>query len=287
MSPSNIINRQQPWVPRYALEELGGDLLGLNCECFGFVQRLRDLAWANFGLPMSEEKLMEIGLSFRFSRYKFRKYWSELKNFFTEKDGRLYFTRDLEHSEAAIEKSAKLQESGKLGAEIRKQRNGYQRASVPKVGHGQAILFDGNQDPDPDIEEHLPPPPTETRPVVDDRATAGGGGEVEKIIQTGNGMGTPEADHRAILEHCHRLGIPAPSRTLSIELRAKFPGWPIAQVLQNLPRFENQTSPGLWRGMGPESLRAEAERQKNPTPKPVAKSKLDLMMDRISVGGKT
>jgi hypothetical protein len=282
MTQSMVINRIQPWVPRYALEELGGDLQSLNCECFGFIQRLRDHAWANFGIPANEEKVMELGLAFRFSRYKFRKYWNELKKFFTEIDGRLFFTRDLEHRDAAVEKSSKLQESGRLGAEIRKNRNGYSRSSVPKMGHGQAILFDGNLHPDPDIQTPIPPPAEECRPVVEAREAAGGGGEVEKIIANGNGMKNLEAEHRAISEHCHRIGIPAPSPVLSSQLRAKFPGIPISEVLQNLPRFDGQTSPGLWRDLGPESLKAEAQRQKNPVQPKKKMTSADVLRAEIA-----
>lgn len=279
MSPSNIINRQQPWVPRYALEELGGDLLGLNCECFGFVQRLRDLAWANFGLPTSEEKLMEIGLSFRFSRYKFKKYWNDLKNFFTEKDGRLYFTRDLEHREAALEKSSKLQESGKLGAEIRKQRNGYHRPSVPKVGHGQAILFDGNQQPHPDpdfynpIEEVTSTATTTEYPQTPMAAEA----EVSPPVLVNNGNGNAvtrslsDEDYQIFIRHCETTQLQIPSRTLCQRIRDKFPDLECFEIMAFLPRLSNQQSPALWAALTAEQLMLESQRSSPGGRKPTAR----------------
>jgi len=116
-------NRDQPWCPRYASEEISG-LCELTCEQFGLVQRFRDLAWGNLGLPTEDARLEQIAInSCGLSRYKFRKYWPLLKKFFIEVDGALVFERDEEHRATAREKIDKSRESGKLGAELKKVRS--------------------------------------------------------------------------------------------------------------------------------------------------------------------
>lgn len=116
-------NRDQPWCPRYAAEEISG-LCELTCEQFGLVQRFRDLAWGNLGLPLEETRLEQIAVnSCGLSRYKFRKFWPLLKKFFIEVDGALMFERDEEHRIAAREKIDKARESGRLGSDIKKVRS--------------------------------------------------------------------------------------------------------------------------------------------------------------------
>lgn len=71
-------------------------------------------------------------------------------------------------------------------------------------------------------------------------------------------------EHERITAHCQTLKLPSPSTTLTSALRAKFPELKIEQVIERLPRFDGQTSPGLWRDMAREQLEREAERQRNP-----------------------
>jgi len=116
------INREQPWRPRYALEEMGGWLRSLTCEQRGLVNDFRDYAWCNFGLPNDDHELERLAQTFGLSRYKFRKFWPELKKFFIKVADRLVFESDEEQRAAAQEKLDKAREFGKLGQEVRKQK---------------------------------------------------------------------------------------------------------------------------------------------------------------------
>lgn len=132
MTPSMVINRDQPWCPRYAMEEMSGPLKQLTCEQRGIIQDFRDYAWVNFGLPVDERALEQLAIRFGLSRYKFRKHWTMLKKFFTCSVDKLVYQQDEEHREAAREKLDKARESGKLGADIKKLRS-VQSINQPKI----------------------------------------------------------------------------------------------------------------------------------------------------------
>lgn len=123
MTPSLTMNWEQPWRPHFAVYELAGQLRELPCDLRGLVRDFRDYAWVHFGLPAAMQDLEAIAQSFRFSRYKFRKYWeTTLKKFFTESDGRLYYADDEHHRQAARETLDKAREFGKLGVVAKRNK---------------------------------------------------------------------------------------------------------------------------------------------------------------------
>ena len=122
MTPSLTMNWEQPWRPHFAVYELAGRLRELPCDLRGLIHDFRDYAWVHFGLPSEQEELESIAMSFRFSRYKFRKYWSTLRKFFTESDGRLFYPDDEHHRSETRQKYDKAREYGRIGAEIKRQR---------------------------------------------------------------------------------------------------------------------------------------------------------------------
>jgi hypothetical protein len=265
---------RRPYYPRYSRDELSSQqmfLLPPDARCF--INDMRDWSWAHEGIENSEVVLFQLGKKFGFSKQKTRKLITLLPQFFDEKDGFFYWESDEQYRAKVVSISSKRRISGRLGG-LKKSGKEPVQSELPLANaRTEAEAFARHLPDKPPavasaFADTLPPPPEQTRPVVEpEPEVAGGGGEVEKILRNGNGMGTPEAENRAISEHCHRIGIPAPSPGLSAQLRAKFPGVGIAQVIENLPRFDGQTSPGLWRDLGPESLTAEAQRQKNSVPK--------------------
>ena len=123
MTPSLTMNWEQPWRPHFAVYELAGQLRELPCDLRGLIRDFRDYAWVHFGLPTAMEELEGIALSFRFSRYKFRKYWgSVMKKFFIESDSRLYFADDEHHRSQARENLDKAREYGRLGVVAKRNK---------------------------------------------------------------------------------------------------------------------------------------------------------------------
>ena len=134
MTPSLTMNWEQPWRPHFAVYELAGQLRELPCDLRGLVRDFRDYAWVHFGLPATMEALEGIALSFRFSRYKFRKYWeTTLKKFFTESDGKLYYADDEHHRTVARENHDKAREYGRLGVLAKRNKQAGLQFSGPGI----------------------------------------------------------------------------------------------------------------------------------------------------------
>lgn len=83
-----------PRNTRYPTLELASSLRALPCEHRGLIQDLRDYSLCNGGIPDDPDFLIDLAASFRFSRYKFRKYWATLRKFFIEIDGFLFYEGD-------------------------------------------------------------------------------------------------------------------------------------------------------------------------------------------------
>jgi hypothetical protein len=105
-------------------------------------------------------------------------------------------------------------------------------------------------------ENHLPP----TKPEV--------GGQVVALDTNLPKPETPRQPenttdgYQEFTEHCKSKGLASGSRQLWASLRRKFPQQTAAQILENLPVFDGQTSPGLWGHHNPKALADEADRQR-------------------------
>jgi len=258
---------RRPYYPRYAKDELASELRILPPEARCLANDLRDWSWAHGGVEDSEDVLFAIAKTFGFSKYRFRKFFPLVKNFFTPRDGFLFWSEDEGYRAKVIDISTKRRIAGKLGGITKSKKAQLEASGQEVLPLANATCLPDKPPPSSPAFATTTPPPPETEPVVSNRETAGGGEEVEKIISNGNGMDQGAEDQRVLSEHCHQLGLPAPSRTLTVVLRAKFPELAIDQVIQRLPRFDGQTGPGLWRGMSREQLEREVERQKNSVPK--------------------
>lgn len=270
------MGRIQPWFqfdPQYE----NAIIAGMDVVERGLFFSLRIYSWNNNGLPADELALKKIAKNAcGISSYRFTKVWPGLQTKFLKISSSTFvYEPDEEKRLQVVDPLSKRKEAGKIAANARWSKQS--RIEFTDVSDEPCDSHNRTPDriapshtepePEPDIQTPIPPPPEKASPVVEAPDPAGGGGEVMKIIQNGNGMGTPEAEHREICRHCNQIGLPAPSPGLSSHIRAKFPGVPIAQVLQYLPRFDGQDGPGLWKGMSPEQLVAESERQKLPVPK--------------------
>lgn len=113
------------WTRRYPLHELAGELRALKPEVRCMVNDFRDYAFQNNGLPVEETELKDIAETFRFTKYRFLRFWNGdeakgikgAKNFFTQIEGRLYYAWDLQQTTNVIDISQKQRENGRKGAE--------------------------------------------------------------------------------------------------------------------------------------------------------------------------
>lgn len=285
--PQNL--NEQPWYPRHPKDELSGPTIALTCEELGLLQRLRDYSWENGGIPADEAFLRRLAKVFQLSPYKWRKLWPVIENFFDRFEG--FFTYDSDEQERRIiqDLSAKRKVSGILGAEarwktVKNRRNqvditdsktdGKAMASAIPFATSEAMANDGQ----PQLQPQGDPPTPYPSPNMGDAGLAAGAvaslnepDEVESPpVQRDPGTAvTADSGFRLIAEHCRQLGMEAASPKLVRELLKKFTGLSPGEVIQHLPRFSNQQSPGLWAQKSRLELVQEAERQlESPERKP-------------------
>jgi hypothetical protein len=282
MNPQTLLfpdgsSPQQLWIKQIPDEELN-TLLTLSNDERGLFTTLRFYALTYNGLSADVDLLWAdirhfCGLSHR----KFLRLLPRVLTKFCKMEDKFYFYRDEDRVQSSREKVIKSRSFGKLGAE-RRWRNesgtnqnsgGFQMATpsaTPMLTdqtdqtildrpEGTEVLTNGREEP---------PPPSSA--------------EVEVFpSNSSTPLSSPEpvtdSEVQALEQHCRKLNLPPPGRKLCDRLKQKFHPVPIAQFVQQLPRFENQNSPGLWAdpALTPRILAEEAERQKNPPPakKPV------------------
>jgi hypothetical protein len=262
--------KNQPWIQRYPSEELAGAQLALTCEEAGALQRFRDFSFYNGGIPANEKFLLSLARSFQLSRYKFRKIWPVLENFFEITDAVFHFPADEEKRSQRLVLLAKRQISGKKGAESRwgKVLDGCSQSGDIVIANqmANAIPF-AMAEPEPELEPDTstgepPPPPTPSASM------AGGGGAPNPTNALTQNL--PEPVYRAICQKTIDLGMAIPSRKLAQKIWEKFPGRPIDAVVQSLVRWEGQLHAGLWGEKTLQDFELECFRQANGGRKPSA-----------------
>jgi hypothetical protein len=123
------------WIKRFPLKEMGGELRTLKPEARCLVNDFRDFAFENNGLPVAELELIAIAETFRFTKYRFKRFWNGdeergikgAKNFFTQIGDRLHYGKDGQQSSTLVEISSKQSTNGKRGADVRWSDRGEQR----------------------------------------------------------------------------------------------------------------------------------------------------------------
>ena len=110
------------YIKRFPSKELAGELRALKPEARDLVNCFRDWGFENNGLPTEEADLIAIAETFRFTKYRFRKYWQEVEKFFIRSQGRLYYERDIQQVSKLVEISEQQRENGRAGAAVRWNR---------------------------------------------------------------------------------------------------------------------------------------------------------------------
>jgi hypothetical protein len=262
--------KNQPWIQRYPSEELAGAQLALTCEEAGALQRFRDFSFYNGGIPANEKFLLSLARSFQLSRYKFRKIWPVLENFFEITDAVFYFPADEEKRSQRLVVLAKRQISGKKGAESRwgKVLDGCSQSGDIVIANQMAnaipfAMAEPEVEPETELGEPPPPTPSSTEQV------AGGGGVKRELS---------DVEYVAIAKRSNDLQMAAPTRRLAAKVLRTFGELPVQEVLELLVRWPGQTSAGLWGSKSLQEFKQEARRQRggNSSRKPTQRVLTDM-----------
>lgn len=246
---------KQPWYRRYPKEELA-ETIQLTCEEYGFLQRLRDYACQHGGIPSDEDFLKRISRVCQLSRYKFKKLWPQIENFFTLRDGFYVYEADEVWRLEVQEINANRKIAGEKGARSRWNNTPGVQTEIPFPDDGKRIdlpLANGwhsEPESEADIErvEGPPPPPTPS--------AEGGGGPPLTLAKS-----VTDSDFTVFANHCAQLALPMPARATAIRMLEKFPGLTMLQIIDRLPRFIRQEHAGLWLSMPIEQIDKEVQEQ--------------------------
>jgi hypothetical protein len=278
-TPVREFPRTQLWLQRYPAEELSGLQRGLDPNQFYLFTQFRDLMFVNGGLPDSDPFLEGLARNFGISKYKFRKCWPVVKNFFEKFSGVLVYEEDEQRRIMQANVSAKRKIAGRLGAQSRwglGNSNSPETAETGRINGGKAygkrMANDGYREEIIRENTGEPPPPTPSS-APEAENTAGGGSTPENtatepqveqntVHETMPDIG--ESDFHRIAERAIELGLAAPSRPLAARIRKKFSNLPIGDATQLLIRWEGQENVGLWDSKTRADFEIEAMRQQHP-----------------------
>ena len=260
MTPSGVtpfpdLPSQQLWFKYLPDEELA-TICEMSNDLRGLFLSMRLYAITHNGFSADIDELWTKAKNFcGISRYKFRKLFPELVKFFTEIDGRFYFSRDEERMEESREALRNSVINGRKGAAARwKER----RIQTP-----QAI----NQPIAP-----LSETPMASEPIRRDLPVVEEEEEATPPINTATGPPTltlSDSEYQEFVSRCAELGFAAPNRVLGARLRRKFPNirfrdYPrFGNLTEGLSAKQRQQSPGMWdhENITEESMLLEIARQ--------------------------
>jgi uncharacterized protein YdaU (DUF1376 family) len=267
------------WYPKDA--QTDGRFRVLKPHAFCLYMHLLELQWLDDGIPNDEKFLMDYAQTFFISKHMFRKIWPSVKNFFEERDGRLYnarLERERENDEsfrAKRRESSKLANIARWGKQADSEFSGaeisYESSSVTDTGRTpiSSLAFPPAFPPssvtsssDKDSRVVNPPPPPNPH------GGGGGGNSLEKLSQATEPKTLTDGEYRMFVEHCQTLtdgerkGIDAPTRVLAQRLRDKFPDLPASEAVKRFVFFAGQVSPGLWDSKTREEIEAQWEKDK-------------------------
>ena len=241
------------WHPRRPKDEIV-NLMALTCEEFGFLQRLRDFAWVNGGIPADEEFVLRLARSFQLSGYKFRKIWRRIENFFTIQEDCYMYEPDEDERKEKVQNIAKSRYFGKLGA---LKRWGKQPETIPDQISDQdsppysppypETMANYRDNNNRQIEDQLPPPTPSMEP-------SSGSGTADLSI--------PTETHQAICQRALDLGMAAPVFKVIGWIYQQFSGDHEA-IVAGLVRWEGQKHAGLWGTKTRQEFELEAFRQRS------------------------
>ncbi len=238
------------------------DFRANTCEEIGFIMQLRWFAWRNDGIPTDENFLFRLGKQLGLTRNRFKKLYESVQNHFVFVQDRIRYRQDEPRRIETEEQTAKLQESGRKGAEIRWANNERRLRFVPKADVAPLENSDGYHlhlhSPVEAINGGEPPPPPPTPSKVEEEVPA----------PQNESQNLTNEEYQAFVVHCAEVrspdgqqGLGVPGRKLCQRLRAKFPRMTVAEIIKILPKFDGQTSPGMWDKMTAEHLQLQALNQ--------------------------
>ncbi len=259
--------KNHDWVPLYCGHELN-TLTVLTCEEEGFLMRLRKWSWVNGGIPAEEDFVRRLARSFQVSSYKFKKLWDRIRNFFTVRDGNLFYEDDEGERKSQVVNIAKSKYFGRLGAEKRWQKPSEPspQPDSPPDSPPMATNIDNYSN------NGEPPPPPNTSTEMG----GGGGSPLERTGPEPNALTRTlsDADFQAICQRALDLGLAAPRRALAQRILEEF-GWDIQALIRVLCKWEGQQHAGLWETKSRGDFELEAARQNSPR-KPTVRAEEQL-----------
>lgn len=271
--------KNQPWVQRYCGDEWNATAV-LTIDEFGLLQRFRDYAWTNGGIPADESFLKRLAKIFQVSAYKFKKIWAEISNFFTIRDGVFYYEDDEAKRQSQVVNIAKSKHFGKLGAEKRwgKQAESASEPGSPPDSPPYADPIANQNQNHSHIQKEEPPPPPETTT----EENGGGGGLPPELAQlpTLQQQALPDSAYQQICQRAIDLGFAAPQRKLAQRIFQEF-GSDINALMRVLVKWEGQEGAGLWGSKCRGDFELEAARQAQPR-KPIMRDTDRLASEMIA-----
>ncbi len=281
MTPNTLLfpdgsSTQPLWFKVFADEEVSTVMDMTHEEC-GLFTKLRWYAVTRGSFSGDADEMWPQAKNFcGISRFKFRKLLPRVLKYFTQTDDGFCFGRDEERVSESRSNIAKARKSGQIGAQARwGSRTEPPRQPTP-ISDATAYADQPTSRSREDIGVE-PPPPTDTRELGDPTEVVGGGGPTQTTENT------EQDGYQEFAAHCKDKGLPAGTRKLWSRIKTKFPGSPTADILKNLPKFDEQYSPGLWDNHSQQALFNESQRKLQPEKKPAArKSQATLMLEETA-----
>lgn len=272
-------NTSQSWYKRWPHNEFAETIV-LNCEEYGLLQRFRDYSIVNNGIENDLELIQRLGARFGLSRYKLKKLWPRIENFFTLREQRFLYEQDEQERHQLFIIRGKRQLAGRLGAQARwtdrdKVASGGENlpmasAMANAIGLPPGLPSEVEVEVDVEVEGE-PPPPT----PASESPGGGGGAPLSAQVVT-------DEDFRQIAQRALDLGMAAPARSLAAKIRKKFGDRPIESVIRALVRWEGQEHVGLWGAKSADDFDLEAARQGSDLSRKQSQRELDnaQLLDR-------
>lgn len=267
---------QPLWFKTFPDEEFS-TIVKMSNDERGLFTSLRWYALTSGGFSTDLEECWKEARNFcGISRFKFRKLFHSVVKYFTEVEGVFCFERDEERVSESRLNVAKARRSAQLAAQARWDAMKQKVPDPVPISDAPAYANQPtNQSSGVDIVGE-PPPPTNIRELGELAEAVGGGGPTQTAENT------ETEGYQEFISHCKHKGLSPGTRVLWDRIRAKFPGSSTEHVLENLPKFDDQYSPGMWDHHSQQALFEESRRIK-PDRKPAArKSKTELMLEETA-----
>jgi hypothetical protein len=265
--PENI---SQSWYKRWPSTEFAETIV-LNCEEYGLLQRFRDHSIVNNGIEDDQELIQRLGARFGLSRYKLKKLWPRIENFFTLRDQRFVYEQDEQERHQLFIIRGKRQLAGRLGAQARwseRDRTASDGENVPMANAmANAISLPSGLPSEVEVEVESRREVSSAAAITRGHAaSAAAAAESPPTTQASQELTNPHDDRNrrafeALSVRCAELQMPVPSPDLAVEVVKKFTHLSPEEAARALPRFPDQRNAALWLSKSVLEIELEAARQ--------------------------